>query len=114
MSHSVGTRAGATLHWVFMLFGSAGRVTVGGRRGAPKRDRITGVCLLALRLSTVQECVCVCVPDKVRVFTPPPHPTKSDRCNDPTGADLICGGGVSLIRSRYRQRPARRLNSRSC
>lgn len=35
MSHSVATRAGATLHWVFVLFGSAGRVTV---RGVKRRS----------------------------------------------------------------------------
>lgn len=45
--------------------------------------------------------VCVCVSRQGegadRAPPAPPHtpPTKSDRCNDPTSADLICGGCIT-------------------
>lgn len=84
-----------------------------GLQWRPSRRVHIALLLLALSpgfvpIRTVQECVCV---RRARQGEGADLP-QSDRGNDPTSADLIWrGGGVSLIRSCYRQQPALRLNS---
>lgn len=64
---------------------------------ALKRDHIAllllGLCLLALGLRTVQECVCVRRARQGEIA----DLSQSDRGNDPTSADLIWWGIADLV-----------------